>query len=539
MNIQTPKPVRALSRVGLAAIAVLVLMAALFLLVGSLIGTSDMSRDGPGEEIIIFEYDEVWLNFAFLVLFLALGAGIVWLVRRFGLLTKLTPSRLSWALGLWVMLAGSLWVVMSMSAPTHDSLIVTRAGVYAAMGEMKYIDAEYFIRFPFQLGYVFWTEIWARIFGLNEGSYLFMEFVNVLCLAAGEMALVRLTERLFGRREVTFAAALTLALFAQPMIFCTFLYGTMPGFCFAAWAMLLFVRYLQTDRWRYIIGAGLSLTISVSLKLNNMILLVAMVIILLLHLLRRLDWRRLASIALLCVMVLTLKNVGMWQYELRMNKDFGSGIPMLSWMAMGLNDAVAAPGWYSYQYTIGTFNDAGKDPDVAAERSMEEIKDRLSYFAENPSETKDFFKEKILSQWNEPTYQSIWNNQVRGQYMDKFGLAEYVCGKGEYQTKAVFDLGIQFFFFGFAAAAVVLTVSQFRKKREGTMADRPDLCALWLIPLTILGGFLYHALFEGKSQYIITYMTYMVPYAVWGSFYVIRAVKAGAGKLRRKLFEKE
>ncbi len=537
MKINAQKPAGVLSRVGLAAIAVLVLAATLFLMIGSMLGTSDMAiiKDETGkvvrDEIILFEKDNVLLNVLCLVLLLSLGAGVVYLAKRLGWTDRLSTEKLAWLITAWVLVVGSLWIIMSMSAPTHDSLIVTRAGVAAAMGNMEYLDAAYFIRFPFQLGYVFWTEIWARLFGLNEHSYLFMEFVNVFCLAFGEMALVRLTGRLFGRRDVTFATTVALALFVQPVIFCAFLYGTMPGFCFAVWAMLLFVRYLQTNKWRFVIGAGLMLSISVGLKLNNMILLVAMVIILLLHLLRKLDWRRLASIAILCAMVLTLKNVGMWQYEWRTGKDFGSGIPMLSWMAMGLNDAVAAPGWYSHQYTVGNFNAVGQDPDAAAENSKEEIKARLNYFAENPGEAATFFSDKILSQWNEPTYQSVWNNQVRGQYMEKFGLAAYVCGDGEYKTKALLDLGIQLIFFGMAVAAAVLTVSQFRKKKAEAAGDRDDLCVLWLIPLTVLGGFIYHALFEGKSQYVITYMTYMIPFAVWGCLYVVQGVKLVAGKL--------
>ncbi len=512
MSHPLPRLTGGLSRIGLGAIAFLMMAVMLFLFVGSMAGTADMSRDHPGLEIVLFENDSILFNVVFLLLFIAVGVGLMLLLRRLGWLERLTPARLSWIVALWVFVMGSLWVVQSMSSPTNDSYIVTQAGVAAAMGDLTPLDSAYFIRFPFQLGYVFWTELWARAFGLNEHSYLFMEFVNVLCLALGEMAMVRLTERLFGKREVTFATALTLALFIQPMIFCSFLYGTMPGFCFAAWSMLLFVRYLQTDKWRFIVGAGVTLAISVGLKLNNLILLVAMVIILLLHLLRGNSLRRLGSVAILCVLVLALKNVGLWQYELRTDKDFGDGIPMTSWMAMGLNDAVAAPGWYSYEYTVGNFNAAGGDYDAANKNSVAEIKERVKFFTSNPGEAKDFFSDKILSQWNEPTYQSLWNNQVRGQYMDKFGFAAWACGEGEYKMKAVMDLGIQFIFFGMLVATVLLFVSRCRKNTD----RRPDECALWLIPLCILGGFIYHMLFEGKSQYVITYVTYMIPFAVWG-----------------------
>ncbi len=522
---------RAISRVGLAAIALILLAVMVFLFLGSIRGTADMNRNNPGQELITFEVDSVGSNILYLLLFVAVGLGLTLLIRCFRWFRQLTVGRLSWALGLWVFLLGSLWVIQSMSSPTHDSLIVTRTGVAAALDNFEYLDSDYFLRFPFQLGYVLWTELWARLFHLNEHSYLFMEFVNVTCLAFGEMALVRLCDRLFGRREVTLATTVTLALFIQPMIFCTFLYGNMPGFCFAAWSALLLVRYLQTDRWTYLVGSGLLLSLSVALKLNHMILLVAMVIILLLHLLRGKPLRHLAAVLVLCLMVLTLKNVGLWRYESKTDKDYGDGIPMLSWLAMGLNDAATAPGWYSHQYTVGNFNAVGGDTEAAAENSKQEISARLEYFRENPSEAVTFFSQKILSQWNEPTYQSIWNNQVRGQYMEKFGFAAYACGEGEYKVKAVLDLGIQFIFFGMMMAAVALLLRPFRRKG----ACRSDECALWLLPLYILGGFLYHALFEAKSQYVITYVMLMIPYAVWGIACLVGTVKAWAPWVFEKL----
>ncbi len=512
MKLPLSKTTGLVARIGLSLIAGLLLCAMVFLFLSAMSATTDMNLNNPGQERVDFLSDSVGMNILFLGLFIAAGLGFLWVLRRLGWLRRLTASKIAWALGAWIFLWGSLWVVQSMSAPTHDSLIVTRAGVAAALDELKHLDGAYFIRFPFQLGYVLWTELWARLFGLNEASYLFMEFVNVLCLAFAEMAMVRLTARIFNRPAVTFATAVFLGLFIQPMIFCTFLYGTMPGFCFAAWSTLLLIRYIQTDKWRYAIGAAVTLTVSVILKLNNMILLVAMVIILLAHLLRAKPLRRFGAVALLCVTVLIFKNIGVWVYEARTDKDFGDGIPMVSWLAMGLSDAVTAPGWYSHQYTVGNFTASGHDPDIAAENSKAVIAERIEQYTSDPKAAADFFSDKILSQWNESSYQSIWNNQVRGQYMEKFGFAAYACGDGEATVKRYMDLNVQFIFFGMLLALGHLMSDEIRRQKS----RRPDEAALYIIPLYILGGFLYHMLFEAKSQYVITYVTLMIPYAVWG-----------------------
>lgn len=519
-----------IARCGLAAVALLTLLAMLLLFMNSMISTADMSIDNPLRELIVFETDNLLHNMAMLALMIALGYTVILFIQEAHLLNKIRPWMLATGLFLWVLILGCIWVTASMSAPTQDSQIVTTAGVAAALGDLSYIDITYFIRFPFQLGYVYWTELWARLLELDHDKYLVMEYVNVICLAFGEAALVLITQKLFRRNEITVATAILLAFFVQPVIFSTFLYGTIPGFCFSAWAIFFFLCYMETDRYRYLIPSALSLALAVSLKLNNMILLVAMGIILLAHLMKDKPLRRLLALCLLCLTVLTLPNVGRWQYEKRLGKDFGDGIPMVSWLAMGLHDAPSAPGWYNGKYTVSNFHAFEEDSEAAAEASMEVIGQRLEELKADPAAAVTFFKDKILSQWNEPTYQSLWNNQVRGQFAPKTGIAAYVCGEGEYFTKSVMDKSIQFIFCGMLVATLCLLLRAVNRREVRSATE----AAPYLIPLLFLGGFLYHALFEAKSQYVITYVIFMIPYAVWGFAEAWRLSKQGILRLMQK-----
>ena len=202
---------------------------------------------------------------------------------------------------------------------------------------------------------------------------------------------------------------------------------------------------------------------------------------------------------------------------------------------MGLHEAPPAPGWYDGKYTVTNFHASGNDPDVAGEKSKEVIKTRLSYFADNPKEAAEFFRDKILSQWSETTYQSLWNNQVRGHYIPMFGVAKYACEDGEDTVKDLMDLGVQFLYCGMLIAAVYLFISQIKNEK-----DRPeDQAGLFLIPLLFLGGFLYHALFEAKSQYVITYVTFMIPYAIWGFASLSRSVKWLIDRISNRIHSKK
>ena len=44
-------------------------------------------------------------------------------------------------------------------------------------------------------------------------------------------------------------------------------------------------------------------------------------------------------------------------------------------------------------------------------------------------------------------------------------------------------------------------------------ANRKSDITTVLLPLVVLGGFGYHLLFEGKSQYVLTYIPLLIPVA--------------------------
>ena len=120
-------------------------------------------------------------------------------------------------------------------------------------------------------------------------------------------------------------------------------------------------------------------------------------------------------------------------------------------------------------------------------------------------------------------------------FRSRNGIAKYVCEDGESKVKDVMDLGVQFIYCGMLIAAVYMVISQIKKDDE-----RPeDQSGLFLIPLIFLGGFLYHALFEAKSQYVITYVTFMIPYAVWGFASISGTLKKVVIKIIHRIKEKK
>lgn len=477
------------------AALVIFLLVMLYLFVNSLIGTVDMNMDNSMLENVEYHWDDFILG----LLTLVLATVALLLCRR--LLERINLWILVGASVAIVLIVGCVWVSSSLSAPTHDSLIVSRAAYYLTEGDSSYLAADYFKRFPFQLGYVLFSEIFIRLLGTAD-NYLAIEFVNVFFLAISYFAMLMMTRRLFKSDSVTKVLAVLIPFCLQPILFCTFTYGNIPGLAFALLALWQFCEMREGWRgWLHGFLCALCLGISVSIKKNFMIVLVAFLIIGLLRLILK---RRLCELVclLLCVVsVLGVSSAVKAHYEARTGIEFGDGIPMVSWLAMGLNESAIAPGWYNGIYTVTNFHSHDMDPDAAADASVEVIKERIEAFSADPQYTRDFFAKKITSQWNEPTYQSLWTNQVRGRYGEMGKLATFALVDGEARVKSFMDGYVELIFALTALAAVLLI-----GKREVDHA---------LLPTVILGGFIYHALFEAKSQYAIVYLVLMLPLAAY------------------------
>lgn len=545
--MRSPTSLRVRGRIadvcGMIALVIFALLF-LYLTVAAFLGTTDMNLENRALENVEFLRDNVWMNLLLTVVFVSALLLLGRLIRRVELPVVEGVTVLA------VLFLGVLWVLSALSSPTHDSLIVSRAAYQASHGDYTGITSDYFRRFPFQLGYVFFDEVLTRLFHL-EDWYLGIELFNVAFLSLAYFALLRFTRLVFRSEQTLRLSALLMLACLPPILFCTFTYGNIPGIAFGCVGMWQLAAVFaegknaaspKKETVRVILHAAacaVSLGLSAAIKLNCMILFVAAAILLLLRLVRvpswRETWKPLLTLGLCALCVWGIPAGIKAQYEARADFSFGDGIPMTSWAAMGLNEAYVAPGWYTYEYTVGNFTAHNYDPVSAGEASKAVIKDRLDYFKANPSYTADFFDKKLRSQWNEPSYQSIWTNQVRGQYGPKNPWASWVCGSGEYAVKGYMNVFQQSVFLLALAAAVLLFIRSVRGK-DGMNPIR--LSEGLMLPVTVIGGILYHALCEAKSQYALVYLMLLLPLAAYTADSLSAVLSPLTGKACRTLLSR-
>ena len=481
----------------------LVLAFMLGLAASACLETSHLNTNNiSGENIDIYS-DNVFLNVILMVIFLA----VIYLFYKCS--DSISCRVFELALHGWIFIFGLLFIAGTKLAPSiySDSFILINAAMDAAEG-FYYSMESYFARFPFQLGYVLYAEAFFRVMfavlpGLPEGYYaLALQMLNLCWLLLCYFCLLRITRLIWEDERIHKLCVLLLLFSLPPVMSCTFLYGNIPALGLGVLAVWMFLEFMKKNKLYCAVLCALSLSAAVVLKLNLMIFLVAIGGVWLVELVKKFSLRSCLCLVLCALCVLSISKLPQSFYEKRSGYDFGEGIPMLAWLAMGVSEGHAAAGWYKEDNTVTAFKESGNDPQLTGEKAKAVIRERLSYFASQPKEGFAFFSEKLRSQWNEPSYDSIWLNQVFISYSEKGGLYNLLCDKGERLSLGLMNQHQQIVFVGMLLGVLALI-------------KRRDILSC-ILPLIILGGLMYHLLFEAKSQYALPYFILMMPVAAVG-----------------------
>lgn len=483
-------------------------MIILFLcLAESFMHTMELRQTEEAFEKIILHSDNIMINITASVFMLLLVSFISSKTEKIPLAAQMI------FMSAFVVFTGTLWIYSSRLHPSDDSFLVTNAGRLAAQNNYEFVSDDYFNSYPFQLGYVFFCEILIRIAGPDRYDLMYIQFLNVLMLAASYNTLVIIIRIISGSRKAASVAVISFVFCLQPVLYSSFLYGVIPGFTFSVLALLfeiLFFRENKNIRFIYLFLSALFIGTAVTIKMNNYIFLIAVILTAAVSVLKKFRISSLIFIAAVLTAALTINPAVKNRYEKLGNTTLDPGVPIISYISMGLHypenaAGCTAAGWYNGKYTIEVYERNSRDTQKVTEESWNQIKDRIRFFSGNLNECKDFFYEKTMSQWNEPTFSSLWLNTGRPHYGENAGkTAEYFCGKGAAGLTEVMNILQMMTYLG-SLTAVVYAL----KNKKGIL-----FCS---VPLIVLGGFIYHTLAEGKSQYILPYYILLCGFSAIGT----------------------
>jgi len=409
------------------------------------------------------------------------------------------------ALGLF----GAIWVrsVRAFAESDGDVLIQIcerlLAGDYTSIAKSGEYLHYYMVRFPYQSGFLSYLEVLVRLFGAT-GVYPMARLINVGLLVSAYAALLLTTQRLFQNDRVTFVMIVLLCLNLQPLISCTFIYGLIPALALVIWAIYFVVRYMQTGKKRNMIPVVVLLAVAVYLRSNTWIAIAAIGIVLLLHAIQQKKLTPILMIAVIVITCMPLPKLAQMFYEQRLDTSFGEGYPKSYWAAMSLQKGWKATGWHVQEYQTMMEQTYGEDVAGIDARARQDVQAGIAAFQKNPGTLGTYLFEKMVSQWDEPTFLSIWISKSVNTFGEPTSLARalYSDAFGSFYELFTGKL-IKVMYFGFAICAVVLL---FRRTNEQL-----------IFPIIILGGGLFHLIFEAKSQYVLEYLPLMLPLVAYGA----------------------
>ena len=288
-------------------------------------------------------------------------------------------------------------------------------------------------------------------------------------------------------------------LFLPLLFFCQFVYGVLPMIALCALAVYGFHR-VSAGRKSFAPLWILMPALAGVVKPNAAVPLIALTIGALLLALRDGNPKLLLWAALSCALFLLLPRAVILLYEHRSGIRMEGRITMLARLAMGLQDSPIAPGWIN-GFTERFFS-AGISRAEQFRLSSEAIRSRLGSWP--AGEALAFFRNKFLTQWTEPSYETLWYGAVASCEGRFNGLGNLL-----YRDGTSLHLALLACMNAFQQAMLVLAL-------VGSLSRPRRIDGLLILEISVLGGFLYHMLFEAKAQYILVYAVFLLPLAAAG-----------------------
>lgn len=604
-------------RLGLNIVMLLTLLLSMLLFAGSFL-TTCYADNMETQQVLLRPDNPLW-NLLELAGFGLLFCGCLYLYKKIGEKFRrgLLVFTLTFVFGL-----GILLILFGRTVPAADALSVYNAAAEWILGNTDIIHptVSYLSYYPQQIGLMAFLELLLRIWnltGLSVPAWHFIKLVYV-CLLCGAIWFQYLSLQYLWPENYKNISCCYLVLVCcnLPMImYSSFVYGEIPSFAALSVGCYLLLRLLgsvspggsyrdnvspgssyrdnispggsspdssyrdnvsrndapSVTAYDYVprmlrqilftgFGSILFLTLSVMLRKNSLIPIIAVLLVLLFEALRPGRNGKMRLGLLIMAVCLAVTSVGILPlvqkcYEKKAGNTLSSGVTAMSYLAMGMQEASRGCGWYN-GFNIDTYDTAGMDTALANEISRLAIDERLTYFREHPGYTADFYLHKHLSQWADGTYASrqatlatyggrsaffkeVYEGSLSGGYIEwcnawqnvlYLGVLVFCIGslKKRRKSRAAGHMD------GRTADRMAehtagYTADQMAEHTTGCTADRPGTDHLYVYVglIAVLGGFLFHTFWEANSRYIFSYSLLLMPYCGAGVYTGICRIRDG------------
>lgn len=396
------------------------------------------------------------------------------------------------------MIGGAYWILNISTRVRSDAMHIYDSARKAGEGDFSFLEVGQDIyNHPWQLGMI----SYERILGMFSKNTQLLFLVNVLLIIGINLLTYKLADLIFEHNRRTNLLTILLSFaFLPQFFFLAFAYGLIPGFFFMLGAFYFQQKYFAGDGKKNLIWCMLFLCIAVALKSNFTVGAIAIAILFVMQMLKKKQVVCLAlAVATLVCAVLPGKAL-IAAYERESGMELTSGQPKSLFIAMGTDpkNRGMAPGWYC-GYNDYTFGQANFNPEVADAEAKKFIRENAAFYAEHPKEAASFFGLKIASVWCDPMFQSLWSGPLSDyeQPVSTRILESLYHGERLERLTRVFMKG-------YILLLLLMAIAYWADRRN----RKYSFAYAWLF---LIGGFLIHIVWEGKSQYVYPYLFILIP----------------------------
>ena len=482
----------------------------------ALCSTSHITLDST----TLFVADAAWqglLAAAVVLLLLALGRRFLPAVRRIDEDDRLFRA---WQRGLLILLlaAACLWVLTARVEQAADQRMLQNLAYQMASGDYAgFADSGYLGMYHNNIGFTLLVWCCSQVFGFY--NYEAMQLLNCLFLVWSWHSLSELAG-LYGAKNSTRLVLLTAGLLFLPLsMYVTFIYGNLPGLGFALAAFLAQQRSLRTGSLPRGILSALFITMACVCKQNYLIFLVALCLDTLVQLLRKPSVRRGVLMALLIAACVAQSVAPIAVARRVTGQPLDQGASAWSWIVMGMQKSGdLTEGWYN-DYNQNSYFDSGCDTAAQAAAAKEKLKSVMEQHISR-GDLGTFMLRKLAAIWNNPTFEGFWLNETRENECTASWATWMMSRNGENAFVPFLNLLQSVILLG-----VLLWV---------LLAGREERGRWLLLCMTFVGGFLFQAVWEAKSQYTLPYFVLLIPIGAQGWHLAAEGTLALADGLRAK-----
>ena len=460
---------------------------------------------------------------------------------------------------------------------TNDALQLDEIMQAFSRGDYSSLqEGGYLFVYPFQVTYVLIGQVIQALCG--PSNYLVYQLLNVVSILCNLYFLYQITWELFHDRRICAVMQLLSMGCWFYYVFATFIYADLWSFAVQSAAFLLEIRYLNRRRLRDIIGAGICIAAATLLKTNCYVALIAMILILLMDAVKAVSAAGTAATGsagvsgnatpsenavasgkaagnsagalilravLLGVMFVVLTKGAQSVVNLGTARAAGiekmpEGVPSAAYFAMGMEETEGKYGWYNGR-NVGLFRDAGYDREQTVLDAKETMKTSIGEFQNSKRYLIRFYAGKFLSQWGDPTCVSMREMEETRRHTGEhpklvdsliFGTGSRILQWGMNVTHSLIYLGLTIYLLSVAGAALrrkqkfgMLAQEQVQKREQAKTSQQaqtqgqhlrtvsePEI----LLVLFLVGGMLFHQIWEASGRYTMRYYLTMLPLAAWG-----------------------